>query len=431
MKTQRNIKNSNYPRRDITSGTCNPYVDVPMHLLMLGVVKSVLLKIGVWLRYRSQKTMFLTTSNNILGKVKELNVEWCKILEYPSTDKFGGWISENFMAMSRLAQWFYSLLNFLPESESYVDPTTPYMKWNKTLNGSWLEARGLSKVGTAGDLKNRVSKYFLENNIPPIVVKNECKKENILDMVRHMSLMIHLFMSFELRHHEVNVLEATIRLFLIKYDIVDGGITKKDTPSWITQYNFLCLLNLPATVRQYGNVRNLWEGGSNGEGYLKRVKNELKPGLVNQWQKWSLRNLLQDKLYDEWMKEKKDELGNTKSNLRTECKVYGNRKKALGEIGSGNPFSGIMLCTSKQEIVSYYICFRGAGTIKKLRIKVSTESTYYNGLNYNRIKKTKEISNMDNENKDIVGVIFLPKLGNSGYVHSDENTYFIIRSDWT
>jgi hypothetical protein len=408
----------------------NCHVDVPMHLLMLGVVKSVLLKIGVWLRYRSQKTAFLTLAGNILGNVKDLNVQWCKILHYPTTDKFGGWVSENFLAMSRLATWFYSLIEYLPEADPYVDPTTPYNKWTKTLNANWLEARGLSKVGTAADLRNRVAKLFDANDIPTVIIKNECKKEHILDLVKHLSLMIHLIMSYNLQHNDVDILEAAIRLFLIKYDIVDNGITEKETPSWITQYNFLCLLNLPATIRLYGNVRNLWEGGSNGEGYLKRVKSELKPGLVNQWQKWSLSNLLQDKLYDQWMTDKHATQDPTIVNLKNECRLYGKRCKALEALESGKPFSGIMLI-DQHDNVTYYVCYRAAGKIKKMRILISRNTTIHNGILYHHIKNTKEYTDFGVVNHPI-GAIFLPVLENKGdEIDLDNRLYYIVRSDWT
>jgi hypothetical protein len=86
------------------------FVDVPMHLLMLGVTKSVMLKIGKWLCNYNLNSMFLTMSNDVLRSIKSLNIEWCKILKYPRTDKTGGWVSENFSAMGRLGIWFYSNL---------------------------------------------------------------------------------------------------------------------------------------------------------------------------------------------------------------------------------------------------------------------------------------------------------------------------------
>ena len=155
-------------------------------------------------------------TNTVLGEVKSLNIHWCKILEYPSTDKFGGWVSENVLAMSRLANWFYSFVNFLPEADEYSDPRSNYKTWSKPMNQKWLEARGLLKTGKATDIKTRVARYFNENNIPPIVVKNECKNENILDMVTSMSHMMHQVMCCKMTEGSLRNLEATIRWFLTK-----------------------------------------------------------------------------------------------------------------------------------------------------------------------------------------------------------------------
>lgn len=409
----------------------NMHVDVPMHLLMLGIVKSVMLKIGIWLRFRFQKSMFLTMTTNILEGVKSLNIEWCKILGYPTTDKFGGWISENFLAMTRLGNWFYLLLNNLPESASYIDPITDYTKWNKGTNQRWLEARGISKEGKAGDLRNRVDKYFVENNVPPIIMKNECKKENILELIRVMCFMIQNLMCYNTKQINIKKIDAIIRLFLIKYDIVDTGITDKETPSWISQYNFLCLLNLPQTLNNYGNVRNLWEGGSDGEGYLKRVKNELKPGLVNQWQRWSLENLLQDKIYGDWIQEKNQSEIN-KTIIRNECKVYSSRNKALEEIESGKPISGVMIGFINPFMNNIYVCYRKSMQIKGLKISVSLKTVEINGLSYSTIKATRKYIDIENNISNLVGLIFLPQLSMNGYeVKTETTNYCIIRSDWT
>lgn len=406
------------------------YVDVPMHLLMLGIVKSVLLKIGVWLRLRNQQSLFLRMTNTVLGEVKSLNIHWCKILEYPSTDKFGGWVSENFLAMSRLANWFYSFVTFLPEADEYSDPRSNYKTWSKPMNQKWLEARGLLKTGKATDIKTRVARYFNENNIPPIVVKNECKNENILDMVTSMSHMMHQVMCCKMTEGSLRNLEATIRWFLTKYDIVDRGIIEKQTPAWITQYNFMCLLNLPDTIRMYGNVRHLWEGGSDGEGFLKRVKDKLKPGLVHQWQKWSLTSLLQDKLYAEWLSNN-SETSKPLNVLRSECRIYNSRKKATAVIVSGKPFSGIMIANLCGA--SFYVCFRKCGTIKGLKLFVSDRVEEFVSRNYGTVSSTKEIIDIDLAcTSDVVGVIFLPRLFDDGYrIKSRDTTYCIVSSSWT
>ena len=43
-------------------------------------------------------------------------------------------------------------------------------------------------------------------------------------------------------------------------------------PSWISSYNFVCLLNIPNTVRQFGPVNHYWEGGGLGEKFIQVAK---------------------------------------------------------------------------------------------------------------------------------------------------------------
>jgi hypothetical protein len=401
------------------------HVDVPMHLLMLGIVKSVMLRIGIWLRFRSQKTLFIGMAKTKLLTIKTMNIEWCKILEYPVTDKFGGWVSENFLAMTRLSNWFYSLLYYLPDALTYFDPVTPHEKWTKKENERWLEARGLSKDGKAGDLRNRVAKYFAENKVPPIIVKNDCTKSHILEMIGSMSLMIHMIMTYDAEKYTVSDFEATIRLFLIKYDVVDTGLSDKDIPSWISQYNFLCLLNLPDTIRNYGHVRNLWEGGTNGEGYLKRVKNVLKPGLINQWQKWSVTTLLKEQLYSEWNEDMKSDDQNFLLAIRKECRVYSNRNHAQKEIDSGKPFSAVMINGN------IYVCYRNTQKIKGMKVILTNETPTWNGILYHTLRIANGHFDI-NDAHGLVGLILLPKLNVGEFdSKSDSTEYCFIKSDWT
>jgi hypothetical protein len=43
-------------------------------------------------------------------------------------------------------------------------------------------------------------------------------------------------------------------------------------PTWLTSYNFLCLLSLPKTIEEFGPIRNYWEGGAMGEKLIQVVK---------------------------------------------------------------------------------------------------------------------------------------------------------------
>jgi len=425
-----------YHFNDLTS-----YVPVPMHLFMLGITKSVLLKFGKFLRNRGQNTIFLDYADGILEPIKDFNLEWCKILGYPASDKWGGWVSENFLAMVRISLWFFSLIDYLPEAEPYKDPTnSSYKRWNGETCRKWLGARGMSKQGKAADLRLRVAKCFQENSIPPVIIKNDATKQDVQNMIHSMNLMIHVVMSTHTTTSDITSLEAIIRQFLIDFDVVDKGITVKDVPSWISQYNFLSLLDVPKTMEEFGNVRNLWEGGTEGEGYLREVKKELKAGLIKQWQTWSITNLLKNSVYSDLIssKNQNEETKITKS-LRNACKIYRKYKNAFEQVDLGVPISGVMTLKTKQD-EAYYICYRAKGqtNIQGIEIILSRQCTEnINHLEYYQIDISNETTyNLTREilSQKYTGVLLLPQLTLDGYQKNNVNRktkYCIIKSDWS
>jgi hypothetical protein len=99
------VKNAIEKKIDFISGWygCSDvtiFVEAPMHFLMLGVMKLVMLKIGKWLRAVGQNSVFITKVTGKVCKMKSLIIEWIKIVDYPTTEKTGGWVSENFLAMA-------------------------------------------------------------------------------------------------------------------------------------------------------------------------------------------------------------------------------------------------------------------------------------------------------------------------------------------
>ena len=146
-----------------------------MHLIMLGIGKSVYIKIAKWLKIRMQSTEFKEAAKGILDQLKVYSLDWCKILLYPqsSTDKFGGWVAENFLALLRITNWFYSLLSLLQKpSQTVVNLDTPPVTWNMKQNIFWLEIRGLPTHGLAKVLKQRVKDYLESDEVPAVIESN-------------------------------------------------------------------------------------------------------------------------------------------------------------------------------------------------------------------------------------------------------------------
>jgi len=65
------------------------HVDVPMHLLFLGVTKTVSKRVMEWTRLYGLNNSFLRNSSNMLQSVANCNVDWCMALKINGPN-FGG-----------------------------------------------------------------------------------------------------------------------------------------------------------------------------------------------------------------------------------------------------------------------------------------------------------------------------------------------------
>ena len=398
------------------------YVDAPMHLLMLGITKTVVLKIMKWLRHLNQTPNFLTIAKGVLLNVKAMNIEWCKILEYPTTDKCGGWVSENFVAMARLGNWFYSLLRFLPFAKKYIDPKTHHSTWNKQESEKWLQVRGIRIKGSSAELKKLISDYHSSNNIPEITKKHSIDIEDVTNLINSTCLMISKLMTINTKKEDIIRVEAIIRMFLIHFDKLDYSISGDNAvPSWIKSYNLLCLLNVPELMRNYGNIRNLWEGGNDGESYVKIVKSHMKGGLVNGWQQWVVSNMLKEEIYNKWKS-----TPNKGPTVREEVRVYSNHIQAKCVIASGKPVS----CLTYNK--SIFICYRCKGIIRAQRIILYNKVELEYGKTYYSVKLANSSIVVSLNDVRYVGIILLPLLTYRGYPNEEDNDkkYCYIQSDW-
>lgn len=209
------------------------HVETIMHLLFLGVTKSTFNDIHAWLRSKNLFTKFLAMVDKILQPIQNLRLEWCKIIPY-GTGKFGGHVSENYLAMARILKWFLCILN-----------------------------------------------QFKSTN-------NETDGGTMLDII-HMTTALYAMLSHTLQKNVtkelIHSVDQHIKLFLNAYADFDIALHGKKNVSWIKKYNFLSLLNLPEQMKNFGPLLNLWEGGIVGEKIISTMKPEIKSGLRKNWQR--------------------------------------------------------------------------------------------------------------------------------------------------
>ena len=328
------------------------HVDVMMHLVFEGIVKTNVEDIQEWQSSRGKREIFLRFAKGILESVQCLNLPWCKVLPY-SKGKLGGWIAENFLGFARVAKWFYSRIDLIADDPLLEEPPYPQSRWNMKVNKQWLRLRGLCTDGKAADLRKRVDEYMnAPEGAPPVMPPCGGTSEEVKEMVVALVCMVSRLMTRTVTDDFVSEVERSIKIYLTLYHLFDEKLHKnRGVPSWVSKYNFLSLLNLPKTMELFGPLRNFWEGGNQGEGILRHVKPEITMGLRKNWQVNLIQRVLHTRTVeqlmieitnpsDRWTQMKLEEDTEVK---RQDYRCYPSHAHVLSDFGMQKPLSVIKL----------------------------------------------------------------------------------------
>lgn len=271
------------------------FIDAPMHLLFLGITKTIVTMIHEWLKLRDQNAIFLRYARKAMILPYTLGLDWCKAIPYGG-GKLGGYIAENYLAIARLSGWFYSVLPSMitrpPRIRLSDHPTEDVDKatWTVPQLRKWLFNRGLPNYGHRYILMVRITASYDDQGLPPPIIippmlPQEPQQETTAARrggpvrstqlcVSALQCMLSRLMSKSVTEQLAMDCERHIFIFLSYFDEFDKRVRDhtKQAPTWISSYNFLSLLNLPDVMRMYGPLRNLWEGGGQGEKVLTIVK---------------------------------------------------------------------------------------------------------------------------------------------------------------
>ena len=255
---------------------------------------------------------------------------------------------------------------------------------------------------------------------PSILPTTELDKSHILSMINCLNEMVGMMLSTRTRECDLDFLEIVIRKFLISYDLVDSRMIQKSLPSWMTQYNFLCLLNVPKIMQKYGCMRNIWEGAVEGEGFLRKYKRELRNGLKPKWEIWTVKNLLQRVVFDREFIDK--DISDWKSNIKNECRIFQN----ISIIDTIVEEKKILSCLYDNHAELLYAIYRKKHKLYGIIIDVDwNEYITFNYLRYYNISISDDIVDMTCEIvSGSTGCLLLPR------VSTPDDTYCIVYSDW-
>ena len=97
----------------------------------LNVFIATMLRIQQWMCNKQKMNPFVRAMKSHFQSIDKLKLLWMKTLEYKA-GKFGGWVSENYLGISRLLKWFYftSLDLIASDTAPWIEPNKHSDKWS-------------------------------------------------------------------------------------------------------------------------------------------------------------------------------------------------------------------------------------------------------------------------------------------------------------
>jgi hypothetical protein len=208
-------------------------------------------------------------------------------------------------------------------------------------------------------------------------------------------------------------------------------------PVWCAKYNFLCLLNLPEVVEEFGSPRNYFEGKFLGERYVQDVKNTRMKCPPRNVLATLLQKLHEGKGMEALVETQSKSLRsyrmtehtNTKrKSLRGNVRIYPNLGEAQLSFFSGKALSAIK--TSEKGIgLLFYENGSNKGEVKFVALNWwELEVSDYHGLRYWRWSLTNTISAflVDDDNKVEDFLVLLPRSG-----EDSPGQYTMVTKEWS
>ena len=207
-----------------TDTQLHQYIDLPMHLLFLGVTKSIIDFTFEWLKLHKCLTSFGNQVESYHMLIKQLQCGFCKVESFTNGQEINtsGWRADNHLAFARIMTYSFGFIrDLIPNKDEFKHEIISF----ELLHHSCLCM--ISRLMTS----HRVTKIEIDDYIKIFL--------SVLDL-----------------GERVTFTEALSGMF------------------WFQRSNFLCLLNLPEQVDRFGALRKYWEGSR--ERFIQSIKPLMK-----------------------------------------------------------------------------------------------------------------------------------------------------------
>jgi hypothetical protein len=183
-------------------------------------------------------------------------------------------VNELWISSTSRTIWVYGPLLSIPNKPPYTDPTEDPKEWKENQLKEWLRVRGLSTAGNKPQVQPRVIRHFVEGSIPPLLPVLCGSKEDMWTMLKSMFVLITTLFQDNTQKGSKNTIDLWVRIFLSAFEIFEKPMRMQNSRTWLSSYNFLCLLNLADAVDKFGPCHLWFEGKWLGERFVSEVKEE-------------------------------------------------------------------------------------------------------------------------------------------------------------
>jgi hypothetical protein len=217
-----------------------------------------------------------------------------------------------------------------------------------------------------------------------------------------------------------------VRLFLTSFDRFEKPMRNKNSCTWVTSYNFLCLLNLAESVDKFGPCRRWFEGKWLGERFVSEVKDERARCPPRNVHHYLMKKLHCSKAIDEIVRDtstkQKEEL------LALNTRVYNTEEELRDWYINRHPMPVVVLRGGSLAAL-FYEKGRSVGKLilarRFTRLSLEPEESMHYGLKYWHFKLSDDNERVDYS--DIIDfAVLLQKIG-----VNQHGIYTVITKNWS
>jgi hypothetical protein len=270
-------------------GTINQRVETIMHLAM-NTQKAVFKLVLQWASSMDKGTELKKRLTPLVESVEALRLPYlpCRMFK---DDKFGGFVAENYRAMTMVSPWLFQCLldkQFSPPKPVQPAANKPRDKWTMKENAAWLKVRGIKTWPnvSAADRTKFVDDFFNDpDGIPSLVPDTTPSAKEVRQLVLLLFQVFGALFSTDLKGAEAgNRFDALAVKFLDCVEKIGKSCNpNKKHPIWLSKYGMMGLVRCRQHFVDYTYPHSLYEGGIEGEGMVKDLRPLCSNAVKSGW----------------------------------------------------------------------------------------------------------------------------------------------------